>query len=555
MKKKSQYEFEEICLMIDEFASCMDDYLYCFDVSKDRYYISENALERFAISSRLFSNVMDTLRKFVYEEDMSALEEDLNKMVAGEKEEHNIEYRWTGKNGEPIWINCRGRIIKGEDGKPKFMIGCVNEIGKSRKADNISGLREAAAVSHMLESFARIATRGFVLHIGIDDFKIVNERFGHEYGNYILKGVADCISKALNVGDEVYHVVSDEFLVVSYLTDDEAEQKKLYDRIRRNVDMFIESNHYKSVFTISGGVLSCKNLSGLEYSEMIKLSQFALSQAKAFGKNQVYFFREEDYKSFLRRRVILSTMRESVASSYEGFEVFFQPIIKDSGDEKPHSAEALLRYTLPDGQKISPLEFIPLLEDSGLIIPVGKWVLKKAMDFCQKVQKKIPGFSVNVNVSYVQVLKSSFIIEFVKTLQEYGMTPSSITIELTESGQLDDTTQLHRVWQNLRQFGVTVALDDFGTGYSNLMNISDITPNVVKLDRGFTSKALNNKFEKTLMESIINLVHSLGLKICVEGVETEEELKYIRELGPDFIQGYYYGKPCPEEEFLIKFCK
>lgn len=555
MKKKSQYEFEEICLMIDDFASCMDDYLYCFDVSKDRYYISENALERFAISSRLFSNVMDTLRKFVYEEDMSALEEDLNKMVAGEKEEHNIEYRWTGKNGEPIWINCRGRVIKGEDGKPKFMIGCVNEIGKSRKADNISGLREAAAVSHMLESFARIATRGFVLHIGIDDFKIVNERFGHEYGNYILKGVADCISKALNVGDEVYHVVSDEFLVVSYLTDDEAEQKKLYDRIRRNVDMFIESNHYKSVFTISGGVLSCKNLSGLEYSEMIKLSQFALSQAKAFGKNQVYFFREEDYKSFLRRRVILSTMRESVASSYEGFEVFFQPIIKDSGDEKPHSAEALLRYTLPDGQKISPLEFIPLLEDSGLIIPVGKWVLKKAMDFCQKVQKKIPGFSVNVNVSYVQVLKSSFIIEFVKTLQEYGMTPSSITIELTESGQLDDTTQLHRVWQNLRQFGVTVALDDFGTGYSNLMNISDITPNVVKLDRGFTSKALNNKFEKTLMESIINLVHSLGLKICVEGVETEEELKYIRELGPDFIQGYYYGKPCPEEEFLIKFCK
>lgn len=555
MKKKSQYEFEEICLMIDDFASCMDDYLYCFDVSKDRYYISENALERFAISSRLFSNVMDTLRKFVYEEDMSALEEDLNKMVAGEKEEHNIEYRWTGKNGEPIWINCRGRIIKGEDGKPKFMIGCVNEIGKSRKADNISGLREAAAVSHMLESFARIATRGFVLHIGIDDFKIVNERFGHEYGNYILKGVADCISKALNVGDEVYHVVSDEFLVVSYLTDDEAEQKKLYDRIRRNVDMFIESNHYKSVFTISGGVLPCKNLSGLEYSEMIKLSQFALSQAKAYGKNQVYFFREEDYKAFLRRRVILTTIRECVASSYEGFEVFFQPIIKDDGDEKPHSAEALLRYTLPDGQKISPLEFIPLLEESGLIIPVGKWVLKKAMDFCQKVQKKIPGFSVNVNVSYVQVLKSSFIIEFVKTLQEYGMTPSSITIELTESGQLDDTTQLHRVWQNLRQFGVTVALDDFGTGYSNLMNISDITPNVVKLDRGFTSKALNNKFEKTLMESIINLVHSLGLKICVEGVETEEELKYIRELGPDFIQGYYYGKPCPEEEFLIKFCK
>lgn len=553
--RAAQYEFEEFCHVIDGFAPCMDDYLYFYDISQDLYYISEKALERFALPANRFTDVTEMHRKFVHEEDVDMLVADLEKMVSGEKDEHNIEYRWIGKDGNPIWINCRGRVFKDENGNPKYMMGCVNEIGKNQKADNISGLREVSAVADVLETFSSVANSGYVLHIGIDDFKSINERFGHEYGNSILKGVAECITEALNVGEEVYHVVADEFLVVSYLTDDEVEGKELYNRIRGNVDAFIEKNRYQTVFTISGGVLSCKKMSGMEYQELIKLSQFALSQAKKLGKNQVYFFDEADYESFLRSRLVISTIRESISSDFEGFEVFFQPIIKDSNDKQPHSAEALLRYTLPNGERISPAEFIPLLEESGLIIPVGKWVLNKSLGFCQIVQETIPEFSVNVNVSYVQVLKSPFIVEFFRMLKEYGMSPSSITIELTESGELEDSAQMHKVWNNLRQYGVTIALDDFGTGYSNLMNISDMTPNVVKLDRGFTVKALKNDFEKILMDSIIRLVHSLGLKICVEGVETEEELMHIRALGPDYIQGFYYGRPCPAEEFIETFCK
>ena len=175
------------------------------------------------------------------------------------------------------------------------------------------------------------------------------------------------------------------------------------------------------------------------------------------------------------------------------------------------------------------------------------------MDFCTRVQKIIPEFSVNVNVSYVQVVKSPFVVEFFRLLNEHGMSTSCITIELTESGQVEDSAQMHKVWKNFHQHGVTIALDDFGTGYSNLMNISEVSPSVVKLDRGFTMKAIQNEFERNLMLNIIQLVHSLGLKICVEGIETEDELESIRALGPDFIQGYYYGRPCPKEVFLFEF--
>jgi len=549
------YEFEEYCEAIKQFAKCMEDYLYFYDISQDKYYISEKALERFAIPQNLFTDVLETHKKFVYEEDIDMLVKDLEKMVSGEKDEHDIEYRWIGKEGEPIWINCCGRSIKDENGKPKYMFGCVNEIGRRRKADNVTGLKEVSYIASTLETFSRVANSGYILHVGIDDFKSINESFGHDYGNYILRGIAGCVTESLGIGEEAYHVSADEFLIVSYLTDDELEGKELYERIRRKVDAFIEKNNYQTIFTVSGGVLSCKKLSGMEFPELIKLSQFALSQAKKLGKNQVYFFSEYDYEQFLKSRMVISAIRESVASDFSGFEVYYQPIVNSKDDHIPSAGEALLRYTLPSGEKLSPVEFIPLLEETGLIIPVGKWVLKQAMDFCQRVQASIPDFAVSVNVSYVQVLKSPFIVEFSKLLNERGMSPNSITIELTESGELDDSAMIHKVWENLRQFGVRIALDDFGTGYSNFMNISDMTPNVVKLDRGFTVKALKNEFERSLMENIIHLVHSLGLKICVEGVETEDELAHIQALEPDYIQGFYYGKPCPAEEFIDAFCK
>lgn len=548
------FTFEEYKEIIKEFAPCMDDYPYFYDIANDIYYISEKALDRFALPANQFTDVTETHKKFVYEDDVDELIVDLRKMVSGEKDEHNIEYRWIGKDGQTIWINCRGRVMKGEDGRPKYMVGCVNEIGASQKADNVSGLKALHSVADTLETFCTVANAGYTLHLGIDDFKAINERFGHDYGNFILRGVAECIVQCLGPAQEVYRVVADEFLVVDYLSDSAKEGKELYNAIRTKVDEFIEKNRYETVFTISGGVLSCKELGAMEYQEFIKLSQFALSQAKTLGKNQVYFFSLEDYDGFLRNRLLLSTIREAIASDYEGFEVFFQPIVRDNNDTVPYAAEALLRYTLPNGDKVSPVEFIPVLEESGLIIPVGKWVLNKAMSFCMKVQNKIPDFRVNVNVSYVQVLKSPFIVEFFRMLKEYGMSPSSVTIELTESGQLEDSLQIQKVWDNLRKYGVTIALDDFGTGYSNLMNISDMAPNVVKLDRGFTVKALKNDFERELMANIIQMVHSLGLKICVEGVETEEELVKIRALSPDYIQGYFYGKPCPEAEFLATFC-
>ncbi len=548
-----QITFEKFQALVNQIDSCMDGYLYILDIERDLYYISEKALERFDLECNLFSETEKVFRSLVHKDDVEWLLEDLQRLALGEKDAHDLEYRWMDKCRNPIWINCRGRSVRDKSGKPVYMVGCVDEIGKRQKADNISGLRGYTAIEGKVDAlFANDESDGYCLHIGIDEFRAINERFGMDYGDFVLRSVAECIRDALEPGQEVYRVVADEYIIVSPDGSAEQDGEALYRRIYRNVENFIEKNQYETVFTVSAGGVAAQDMSNLSYTQVLQLTQFALSRAKQLGKNQLYLFEREDYESFIRRRMILNAVKEAVADGFQGFDVYYQPIMKRKC-EVPASAEALLRFQTKDGKFISPYEFIPILEESGLIIPVGKWVMNEAMVFCHFMRQKHPDFRVNINVSYVQVIKSPFVDDFLRLLERHQLPSDSMIVELTESGAVEGNRSVQIMWNTMKERGVHIALDDFGTGFSNLLYISQMTPNVVKLDRSFTVKAMSNDFERMLMASTIQLVHSLGLEVCVEGIETEEELKNVYGLGADFIQGYYYSKPCPGQEFLTRY--
>ena len=544
--------FELFRGMIETFDPCMDDYLYVFDVQNDQYYISKKSMKRFALPSFQFTHVLDTHRKFVYEEDIEMLEADLEKIMSGEKLEHNLTYRWISVDGEPIWINCRGRIIIGADGKPQFLVGCINEVGTKPIADNVSGLLESFAIKDAWNQQHNTMTNGFVLRIGIDNFKTINEKLGVEYGDFIIHEVANCILDCIHEGQKAFRVVADEFLIIDTAGGTAKDAKALYRKVRNGVDHLISRDNYKAFFTISGGVISGETLGQVDYNELLKYTQFALSEAKARGKNQVYYFQVEDYEKFLRRRKILVELRKAVSNDFEGFDVFFQPIITRGGKDL-YAAESLLRFWTSEKETVSPAEFIPILEESGLIIPVGKWVLHRALEMCVKCREKRPDFKVSVNLSYIQILKSNFFKDVTEALEQYKLRPDSLIIELTESGYVENSPVVRKLWEQLKDRGVLIAIDDFGTGYSNLQSIGNMMPDIIKLDRGFTVKALNNNYEHQLMNQIIQLIHSVDLKVCVEGVETMEELTEIERLSADCIQGYYYGKPCEKQAFYKDF--
>lgn len=549
--ENKEISFELFKYVAEQFSSCMNDNLYVYDVINDTYYITVGATKRFSIPASSFNNVLEEHRKFVYPDDFKMLVDDLGQLIRGEKKEHNLSYRWLSVDGSPIWINCRGRLISDSNGRPYLIIGCINEIGKRQNADNVSGLLSSVTLKERLSRYDRLPD-GYVLRIGIDDFKIVNERLGQDYSDHLLRNVAECIEKSLNKAQRVYRIDGDEFIIFDLNGGTMSDAHILYHKIRSGVDRHIEENNYKALYTISGGVIESSYFDTADYEYILKLTEFALSMAKLRGKNQLYYFSSDDYTTFLRKRMLRIALRESVDNNFQGFELYYQPIVS-VGSEKLYAAETLLRYTLNTGERVSPGEFIPLLEESGLIVPVGKWIIKGAVSTCKEFQKKLPDFHISINLSYIQLLKSPVFGEILETLDTTGLSPDSLIVELTESGQLDNSLSIRNVWDKLKKLGVRLAIDDFGTGYSNLGNINNLKPDIVKLDRSFTIKALQNEYDHQLMIHIIYMIHSIGLKLVVEGIETKDELSRIAALEPDFIQGYYYSPPCSKDDFRKKF--
>lgn len=548
---KSMELFEDMKYTIEEFAPCMDDFLYVYDINNDSYYITEKALDRFRLPSNEFHEVVKTHGDIVHQDDIDLIMDDLGRVIEGKQEGHDLVYRWIGKDGSPVWINCKGKILERPEDEIKFLIGCINEIGGKQRADNVSGLLGERSFMTVLESYGGNLPDGFILRIGIDDFKKINERLGPVYGDFILHSVADCINKSKKQTQSAYRIVSDEFVIFDMEGGTEEDALLLYDKVRSSVDDFLEEQGYEAVFTISGGIMPTKIMAGNKYDDIMKISRYTLGEAKYRGRNQAYVYCQEDYDSFLKKRKLLASLRASVANDFEGFELYFQPIM-DVKTDRLYAAESLTRFW-QDGRMVSPAEFIPILEESGLIIPVGKWIIQEAAKMCQRCRKGNPDFCVTINLSYVQLQKSPIYDTVMNTIEELGLQSSGVVVELTESGYLENTPAVSSVWSKFKNEGVGVAIDDFGTGYSNLANIGNMMPHIVKIDRGFTLRALSNSYENDLLIHIINMVHNLGIKIVVEGVETEEEYQRIKSLGPDYIQGYFFSKPCPKEEFIEKF--
>ena len=575
----NSFSREQMEYIVELFNPCMDDYLYVFDLQKDCYKISKHATERFLLPGDNFDDAAKAHHTFVYSEDQSRLDDEFRRIMSGEIVFHNMHYRWLDRAGKPVWINCRGRVLNDADGKPHFLVGCINEIGQKQKADNVSGLLGESSLSAYVEQFEDGLPDGFFLRIGIDDFRDINGDFGMEYGDYILKSTADCIAENIKPSQRLYRILADEFMVVDFSGGDMEAATELYKNIRKSLDTFIEENGYKSVFTISAGAVDTAKTSGT-YENIMKLSEYALNTAKEQGKNRCYIYMQEDYDVFLRKKQITRQLHHAVNHGFEGFETYYQPIV-DTKTRRLVGAEALMRFSMPerceDGEtkkeavcvgedghdadekvhweRISPVEVIPLLEETGLIIPAGKWMLHQAISTCSRWQKYIPNFRININLSYVQVMKSRVLTEILTALRLYGLEPSAVGIELTESGYLDTNTHFQKLWDGLKKNGVLVILDDFGTGYSNLHCLGDLRPNYIKIDRSFTLKALNNQYEHDLMTQIITMTHKLDLTICVEGIETEDEFAKISELDPDYIQGFLFGKPQPAEEFYENLIK
>ena len=541
-------------VLLEIIAECMDDYLYVLDLQNNKMEISQSALDRFMISETYMRNAKQEIMSAVYEEDRAMFEKHMQAVMDGKEKVHDIHYRWLDKNGLPVWVNCRGVVIDDEDGKPGYLVGCLNETGNQRRADNVTGLLGGMEFCDYLRSQKKPVTTGFLMHIGIDDFAAVNGTHGSNYGDYVLKSVADCMKECLSENQRLFHLIAGQYVIVdldSTSMDDAIQLKK---RIGEKIDEFIISEKYEVVFSVSAGVIYASTVAE-GYEECRKKFEFSLKKAKQMGKNNIYFYRQEDYEKFQRNGRIISALRSSIANGCEGFEVYYQPIV-DCVSGRVIGAEALMRYTMvtEEGKEwLSPVEFIPLLEKTGLIIPAGRFVLNEAAKMCREIQQYIPEFRVNVNISCYQIEHGKIADKILTAVRDNGLTPDRICIEMTESGFMDMTPAFCKFRKVLEENGIQFVIDDFGTGYSNLHCISDMNPGYVKMDKDFTAKAMSCERDYELFKKIIEMVHSIGIRICVEGIEEEDWHLKMKELQADYLQGYFFGKPCEKKKFMEEF--
>lgn len=486
--------------------------------------------------------------KIVYPDDVQIWKDDIQELLHGKKGEHNLEYRLINKYKEIVWISCRGKVYVSDDPKTIFLVGRIKNIGEKNKFDSITGTWNREQFEHRINYLIKekIYKNGAMFIMDIDNFKNINEKYGHSYGDKVLRAIATEVLEYLPKDVRLYRLDGDEFAFFYPMCTKETIEK-IYEKIQMytNTQHEIESNKYYC--TVTAGVAMYPE-DGDNYLDLFKHADIALDIAKISGKNRIKFFSQELYENKLKVISMQQKLRECVENNFNDFELFFQPQV-NAVTKEVIGAEVLLRWHSSTYGEVSPVEFIPILEQSNLIIPVGKWIIKEAVKQCKEWHKINPDFKISVNVSYIQ-LKEDFFRDFiVECLVEYQLRPEFLILELTENCWIPDINLLNDKFISLKGIGVYIAIDDFGTGYSSLNYLKELSVNIIKIERSFVKNITYNSYEYTFLEYIIKLAHIINLKVCVEGIESYEEYDIVKSLGVDIIQGFLFGRPVSASEF------
>ena len=394
---------------------------------------------------------------------------------------------------------------------------------------------------------------GALLYIDLDDFKHINDGLGHQYGDVLLKAISHSFQRIEGIENSCYRMGGDEFIVII----SEAVYPQM-ERILRDIDSifskpwFLKGEDYYC--TMSMGI-ACFPSDGNSVDDLIRKADMALMTAKRRGKNCVEYYNDKDQASTYRRLDMEKNMRTAAMNACKEFEVYYQPIVNAQEDGTPCcGAEALIRWNSSVLGFVSPEDFIPLAEYLGLINPIGEFVLQEAAKRCKYWNDMgHPNYKVNVNLSVVQLLQNDIIKKIKKVIDDTRINPRNLTLEVTESLAINDMEHMKRILSEIKALGVKVALDDFGTGYSSLNHIREMPIDVIKIDRCFIEHLGEDDFSDAFVKMVNELANTIGVKVCVEGVETKKQLDVACDMKVCMVQGYYFGKPMKIEDFEKKY--
>ncbi|MEO0515013.1 MAG: EAL domain-containing protein [Planctomycetota bacterium] len=496
--------------------------------------------------------------------DLAQLEADLAMCLAGQTETLRNQHRFVSTTGETRWALCRAEIVHDEDGEPIRLIGSISDTTEFKLAeeklrhaaetDKLTGLPNRATLHARLTQAIRrhkltgCRRRFAVMFLDFDRFKVINDSLGHDAGDQLLIQIAQRLTEQVRSTDTAARIGGDEFVV---LLEEVADFDKVIEIADRLLEVFaqpfvIDGNEVRS--TASIGVVD-GNFGYEDADAVIRDADSAMYHAKSLGKARYSIFDEDMHDESLKKLVLERELRQAIGT--EQIFMAYQPIISVS-EGHIVGFEALVRWQHPEMGVVRPDHFIDIAEDTGLIVPLGRWILEESCRELKVIHQAIPDleFTMNINLSKRQLVQPDIVEMLGDVVETAGVEPAWIKLEITESVIMDGQAAMTPVLEAMRAMGFQLAMDDFGTGHSSLSCLHEFPIDVLKIDRSFV-QSLDQHIEfAAVIQAIVTLAHTLGLSVVAEGIETMEQLAVLQALDCDHLQGYLFARPMPVREVI-----
>ncbi|SEN99626.1 PAS domain S-box-containing protein/diguanylate cyclase (GGDEF) domain-containing protein [Duganella sp. CF517] len=492
------------------------------------------------------------------EGDLRKLEELYEKLLSGDQSGAMTELLLQCRDGKPLAVEVQRRTLR--SGPSWILVAVARDITERKEAeqrllklahfDTLTGLPNRSqfydSLTHSLRQAAEHQWSLAVLFLDVDRFKNVNDTLGHTIGDELLRQFSSRLVDCLRVRDTIGRFGGDEFAAILMLPEGAQNAIAVVDKIRDSMRRPFDLKGHEVTVTASIGIAVFPD-DGTDPDVLIQYADTAMYRAKEAGRDAFRFFTAEMNAQSLARLDLENALRRAIDN--QEFVLHFQPKVH-IGNGRISGAEVLIRWKRPGHGMVSPALFIPILEETGLIVRVGSWVIHEA---CRKIAewRRTHGWAVHlsVNVSGIQFFVGGLEEEVLKAIKEHDIAPELLELELTESSLMSNAEETITVLQNLKALGIQISIDDFGTGYSSLAYLKRFPIDKLKIDIAFVREVTSNPDDAAIVLAIINMAHSLKLEVIAEGVEKDAQLSYLRRHGCDEMQGYFFSRPLPQEEF------